>query len=85
MARTSYLPYPDAVFFNGRVRTFAPGQPIVEAIACSAGRIVAVGSTEEILRLCGSDTRDVNLKGRTLIPGLTRVMGYARRRDEHGE
>lgn len=71
MARPNYLPYPDTVFFNGKVRTFAPGQPMVEAVACSGGRIVALGSTEEILQLCGSDTRDVNLKARTLIPGLT--------------
>ena len=66
-----HLPYPDTVFFNGKVRTFAPGTPMVQAVACSGGRIVAVGASDEILRLCGADTRDVNLKGRTVIPGLT--------------
>ena len=66
-----HLPYPDTVFFNGKIRTFAPGMPVVQAVACSGGRIVAVGASDEILRLCGADTRDVNLKGRTVIPGLT--------------
>ena len=67
----SHLPYPDTVFFNGKIRTFASGAPIAQAVACSGGRIVAVGTSEEVLRLCGADTRDVNLKGRTVIPGLT--------------
>ena len=67
----SHLPYPDTVFFNGKIRTFASGAPIAQAVACSAGWIVAVGTSEEVLRLCGADTRDVNLKGRTVIPGLT--------------
>ena len=67
----SHLPYPDTVFFNGKVRTFASGAPVAQAVACSGGRIVAVGTSDEVLRLCGADTRDVNLKGRTVIPGLT--------------
>ncbi len=67
----SHLPYPDTVFFNGKVRTFASGTPMVQAVACSGGRVVAAGASDEVLRLCGADTRDVNLKGRTVIPGLT--------------
>ena len=67
----SHLPYPDSVFFNGKIRTFAPGTPVVQAVACSGGRVVAAGNSDEVLRLCGADTRDVNLKGRTVIPGLT--------------
>lgn len=67
----SHLPYPDTVFFNGKVRTFASGAAPAEAVACSGGRIVAVGTSDEILRLCGADTHDVNLKGRTVVPGLT--------------
>lgn len=71
MARQNYLPYPDSVLFNGKIRSFGANGETYEALACSAGRIVAVGSTEEILRLCGPDTKDVNLKNRTVIPGLT--------------
>ncbi len=67
----SHLPYPDTVFFNGKIRTFAPATPLVQAVACSGGRVVAAGTSDEVLRLCGADTRDVNLKGRTVIPGLT--------------
>ena len=41
-------------------------------MACSGGRIVAVGSSDEVRRLGGADTREVDLKGLTVIPGLTR-------------
>lgn len=67
----SHLPYPDTVFFNGRVRTFAPGAPTVEAVACSGGRIVAVGASDDVRRLGGAGTREVDLRGLTVIPGLT--------------
>ena len=40
-------------------------------MACSGGRIVAVGSSDEVRRLGGADTREVDLKGLTVIPGLT--------------
>lgn len=68
------LPYPDTAFVNGKVRTFASGPQTaqtVQAVACSRGRIAAVGTSDEVLRLCGADTREVNLGGRPAVPGLT--------------
>lgn len=66
-------PRPDAadlVLVDGEILTM--GAPAtVEALAVSDGRVRAVGTSEEIRRLAGPDTRVVELNGRTVIPGLT--------------
>ncbi len=60
----------DLVLVDGEILTMgAPGT--VEALAVSDGRVRAVGTSEEIRRLAGPDTRVVELNGRTVIPGLT--------------
>jgi predicted amidohydrolase YtcJ len=71
MKKRVYLPYPDLIFFNGRIRSFASGGDVYEAIACAGGRIVAVGKSDEVRRLSGPDTQLIDLKKRTAIPGLT--------------
>lgn len=65
------LPYPDLILFNGKIRSLAPSGAIYEAIACAGGRIVATGKSDDVRRLSGPDTRLIDLKGRTAIPGLT--------------
>lgn len=67
------LPYPDLILFNGKIRSLAPSGAVYEAIACAGGRIVAVGSSDEIQRLSGPDTKSIDLKGRSAIPGLSDV------------
>jgi predicted amidohydrolase YtcJ len=42
----------------------------VEAIAIADGRVLAVGSSEEIATLAGPDTRIIDLAGRVATPGL---------------
>src|SRR4029077_14252924 len=42
----------------------------VEAIAITAGKIAAVGNDDEILRLRGPQTRVIDGRRRTVIPGL---------------
>lgn len=65
------LPYPDLILFNGKIRILTYDGALVEAIACAGGRIVATGESDDIRRLSGPDTRSIDLKGRTAIPGLT--------------
>src|SRR3990167_8217572 len=65
------IPYPDLILFNGKIRSLAPSGAIYEAIACAGGRIVATGKFDIVRRLSGPDTRSIDLKGRTAIPGLT--------------
>lgn len=60
----------DLVLVDGEILTM--GEPAtVEALAVSDGRVRAVGTSEEMRRLAGPDTRVVELNGRTVIPGLT--------------
>jgi predicted amidohydrolase YtcJ len=69
--KSRHLPHPDLILYNGKIRTFAAGGSICEALACAGGRIVATGSSDGIQRLAGPDTESFDPKGRTAIPGLT--------------
>ena len=61
----------DLIFHNGRIVTVDAGLGEVVALAVRAGRVEAVGSDAEVLRLRGPDTHVVDLGGRTVVPGLT--------------
>jgi len=60
----------DVVFKNGNVYTNRDGAPRAEAIAIKDGRIVEVGSNIEIAPYERVAPRVVDLKGRTVLPGL---------------
>lgn len=47
-----------------------PRQPLAEAVAIKENRILKVGSTQEIEKLCGKETKVINLNGKTVVPGL---------------
>lgn len=55
-------------FINGRVYTLEGY--IAEAVAVSGEKIAAVGSTRDILGMCGEDSEIVDLKGKCLLPGF---------------
>src|SRR6202163_4650621 len=58
------------VLFNGRILTVDPHDTIVQALAIRDGKIVAVGTDRDILRLAGAATKRIDLRGRTATPGL---------------
>jgi predicted amidohydrolase YtcJ len=59
------------LFLNGRVHTLEPGQPLAAAVAVRDGRIVAVGSNEDLRALSGPDDwRMVDLRGRAMLPAF---------------
>jgi hypothetical protein len=65
--------YADMVLYNGQVLTMDREQPpinVVQAVALREGRILAVGEDDPILRMAGPDTTRVNLRGRSVIPGV---------------
>jgi predicted amidohydrolase YtcJ len=55
---------------NARVWTADSKRPWAEAIAVSGDRIVAVGSSAEVRKLAGADTRVVDAAGRMVVPGF---------------
>ena len=61
---------PDTIFYNGKILTVDPQFSVAEAIAISDGRIVAVGSNAEILELTDGQTKQCDLEGHTVVPGL---------------
>lgn len=65
------IPAVDTVLVNGRITTLAVGPAAqAQALAVRAGRIVAVGSDEDVRALASSGTSVIDLGGRRVVPGL---------------
>jgi predicted amidohydrolase YtcJ len=60
----------DLVFVGGKIITVDPGFSIKSALAVRGERILAVGTDAEIRRHMVPATRVIDLRGRTVIPGL---------------
>jgi len=58
------------VLINGKVLTVDNQFSVREAIAIRDGKIAAVGSSNDVRKLAGSNSRVIDLQGRTVIPGL---------------
>jgi hypothetical protein len=59
---------PDLILYNGRIATLDPKQPQARSLAITDGRIVAVDDAENYSR--GANTLEIDLQGRTVVPGL---------------
>ncbi len=62
--------FADLVLINGKVWTVNDKQPEVEAVAILGNRIAAVGSTEEIRKWIGGNTKVIDLQGKRVTPGF---------------
>jgi predicted amidohydrolase YtcJ len=58
------------VLFNGNFVTVDPDFSRAQAVAIKDGRLVAVGSDQEVLALAGSETERMDLEGKTVLPGF---------------
>ena len=63
-------PPADLVLTNGKIITVDDRFSIAQAVAVRGDRIIAVGTSQEINRLAGPDTRRIDLRGRAVTPGL---------------
>src|SRR5690348_12475055 len=61
---------PDLILLNGKIFTSDIANPYVQALAIRGERIIATGASEKILALAGTETRRIDLGGRTVIPGI---------------
>jgi predicted amidohydrolase YtcJ len=66
----------DQIWFGGPIITMDDKAMRAEAIAEDDGRIVAVGSKAEVMKLKGAETKLHDLKGRTLLPGFVDAHGH---------
>ncbi|MDB5902204.1 MAG: hypothetical protein JWM26_1082 [Betaproteobacteria bacterium] len=63
-------PPADLILHNGRIVTVDERFSIAQAIAIRGERVVSVGRNADVEKLAGPSTRRVDLRGRTVIPGL---------------
>ena len=61
----------ETILYNGDIITLDEAQPRAQALAIAMGRVVAVGSDDDVLNLATANTTKVNLNGKVVIPGLT--------------
>jgi len=62
--------YADLILSNGKIVTMDEKESIAEAVAVKYGRIIKVGSISDVKDYIGSDTKVIDLKGKTVTPGL---------------
>ncbi len=60
----------DRVLLNGNILTVDAKDSVAQALAIRDGKIIAVGSNEDIAALVGPDTDQIDLDGLTVTPGL---------------
>lgn len=60
----------DLILTEGKVLTVDPAFHVAQAVAVRGDRILAVGGNEEIRALADERTERIDLRGRTLMPGL---------------
>ena len=60
----------DLVFMNGNVMTVSAKDTIAQAVAVREGLIVGVGTNGDMEPLIGRDTKVMNHRGKTVVPGF---------------
>lgn len=67
---TGIDPQADIILFNGRIATQDERRSFADAVAIKNGRFLVVGTEKEVMATKGDNTQVINLKKRTVIPGL---------------
>ncbi|MCH7736074.1 MAG: amidohydrolase [Chloroflexi bacterium] len=60
----------------GQILTVGAGDSIEQAVAITGESVQAVGSDQEVLALAGPNTRTIDLRGRTVIPGIIDIHAH---------
>ncbi len=61
---------PDAIYYNAKIVTVDARVSYAQAVAMTGDTFTAVGSNADVRRLAGPNTRQVDLQGLTVIPGI---------------
>jgi predicted amidohydrolase YtcJ len=69
--RQGTRPSPDVIYYNAKVVTVDDQFSYAQAVAISGDKFTAVGSNEAVRVSAGPNTRLVDLRGMTVVPGLT--------------
>lgn len=68
--------FPELILYNGKIITVDENFYIAEALAIKGDRFSAVGTNNEIEKFAGKTTKKINLKGKTVIPGLIEAHAH---------
>jgi predicted amidohydrolase YtcJ len=60
----------DLILTNARILTMTPTMTRAEALAIAGDRIIGVGTVAQVAALAGPDTRTLNARGRSVLPGF---------------
>jgi len=60
----------DTILYNGKVLTVDKNFSVAQAVAVRGKQIAAVGADADVLKLAGPNTVKIDLKGKTVTPGL---------------
>ena len=60
----------DTALINGNIITINPSKPQAQAVAIKNNRIIKVGTNREIKPSIKENTKVINLKGKTVLPGF---------------
>src|SRR5690348_1659077 len=66
----------DLVLRNGKIVTMESADPQVQALAARGGKIIALGTDQQIRRFIGPSTKVVDLSGHLAVPGLIEGHGH---------
>ncbi|MFA7006666.1 MAG: amidohydrolase family protein, partial [Verrucomicrobiia bacterium] len=76
-AASSRVSAADTILVGGRIVTLDAQERVAEALAIRDGRIIAVGSSAEVLKLAGDRTEVIKLDGKTVLPGFVESHVHA--------
>jgi len=62
---------PDVIYYNAKVVTVDDQFSYAQAVAITGDKFTAVGTSDSVRALAGPNTRVVDLRGMTVVPGLT--------------
>ncbi len=61
---------PNLILSNGKIVTVDERFSMAQAVAIRGDRVIATGTNQEISQMAGPNTRRIDLRGKTVIPGL---------------
>ena len=70
LAANSAAQTADLILRNGKVVTVDANFSVAQSVAVRGNQIAAVGTDSDVMKLAGPNTQVLDLKGRTVIPGL---------------
>ena len=67
--------YADTIIYGGTIHTVDSTNSVVEAVAIKNDLIIKTGDISEIRKFINNNTKEINLDGKTMIPGF--IEGHA--------